>query len=295
MRSDSTEKRNLSNYIIWLLSIIAAGLIIAVIYQNILIKKSQEKPTPIIKESRLSEQETFGKDTQLLKSKPNKIESLRNENLKEEGHKERIADGSNIDKYYAPMLKRLSLSEQETKEFCDFLQKRRKVWNQLSDELNNGLKTEEEIKELSAKMENIAWEYDDQAKKLLGYKRYQQYSEFHNYMGIFRRDPIEEIESQLSENDAMNKIQEDQLITVMAQAFDNFMSFSNPEIKGPPGFRIKLKDKEVGNKMSKDLDSLKENYFTAADAILTENQMKIFKDFIEYQIDIRKTFYKTMK
>lgn len=286
----------MSNFIIWSLSITAIALLIIIVHQKI--KKSQglgeateniTKDKPVI----IKQSTDDNKNAQQFQADINSFKSVDNQNSYEEEHKkDKIADGSEIDKYYLPLLKRLALSQQETKEFSAFLQERRTVWNRLSDELNNSSKMDDEKKDLIKKLEDSAWEYDNRARKLLGYKRYQQYSEFHNYMGIFRRDPIEEIDSQLDVNDALNKVQEEQLITAMAEAFDNFMSFAVPEVKGPPGFRIKLKDRDVGNKMREDLDSLRENYMFCAKSILTENQRKVYTDFIDYQIRIRKMFYK---
>ena len=133
------------------------------------------------------------------------------------------------------------------------------------------------------------------ARELLGEENYQKYNQYNSALGVFPEDPITQFEELLEPGEELEIFQEEQLIVAMAEEFEEFLLSTVPDLKGPPGFRVGMRDEDIGSKIAENLDSLQERYLIRAESILTESQMERFEKSIENQIKGRKLLYNQKK
>lgn len=209
-----------------------------------------------------------------------------------------VGDGSGSDRgiilgTYSPLLKRLELSAEASDEFVKFLAERRQAWIEIEDEILTLDLLEDDREATLKELEDLAWEYDEKALELLGYKNYQKYNEYNSCMGIFLTDPVDEFKGELSIKEEINYFQEEQLASAMAEEYEDFLSSTVPEVKGPPGFKIGMQDEKTVSKIVDGLDNLQKRYITSARSILTESQMNTFKVTIQSMIIQRKLSFQS--
>lgn len=308
-----SDKGQLNNWLTRLLSIAACILFILIVRQYITIQKAQNDVNPsgtltTVDTKRtnpltVNQQEAeYKKTIQLLQTQLN---NLQNVTTQDPGASRAGAipppDGSGfggyngddgiINRTYKPLLKKLNLSSEETEKFMQFLVERRQSWIEIEDEILTVSLSDEDWEATIKELESIAWEYDDKARKLLGYDNYAKYNEYNNSIGIFLTDPVEEFVNVLGSNEEINNYQSDQLYASMADEFEEFVASSLPEVKGPPGFRIGLQDENVVNEIVDGLDNLQQRYISRAESILSESQMNAFVNVIDSMIAQRKVSY----
>jgi hypothetical protein len=305
-------KKFLNKWLNWFLGIVACILLVLIIYQN-----QRSKHDDIVIHTQTDGEQADLQTIQRLQSQLNDIQAASSKKTIQQNQiknakppNSQSANGSGatppvkkglsggekanksiVTRTYDPLFQRLELSTKEAKAFKRFLMERRRVWNELEQELLDGSTSEKDKESLLKELEASAWEYDQKAKELLGEENYKKYNQYNSAVGLFATDPVSQFENSLKEGEEINKTQEDQLLDAMAKEFDGFLSATVPEVKGPPGFKVGMRDEAVGSKIAENLDSLQHKYFTAAKATLSETQLRRFRITLRPLIEERKNFY----
>jgi len=310
------KKYLLINWIIWLLSIAACIFLVAIVHQNIKIQSLQKNLADIGTVAHadsgqgepvtVNQQADYEKTIQQLQGH---LKDLQTAGDQDPGAGRAgaipppdgsIDGGQNVDKgiiakSYKALLKRLELSSEESEEFIKFLTERRQAWIEIEDEITNVAQSENDVETLKKELEDSAWEYNKKARELLGEKNYQKYNEYNSSLGIFMTNPVDEFKTELVAEEEINKFQEEQLVSAMAEEFEEFISSTVPNVKGPPGFRVGMSDEKVVSKIADGLSRLQEGYLASASSILTDSQMKKFENIIKTKIAEREMFFKYTK
>lgn len=201
------------------------------------------------------------------------------------------SDRAIVSEGYGSLLEKMGLSSEESEAFARVLAERRQYLMQIEEDMLT-LDTDDSMAFLD-ELEASAFEYDEKVQELLGYENYQKLKEYNSCTGIFLSNPVDEFNSALSADEKIDDFQTEQLVSAMAEEYDDFLSSTLPEVTGPSGFKVVTQDEETVSKIVDNLDDLQEQYFTRASSILTGSQLKTFKAKIGSMINERKLFFQS--
>jgi hypothetical protein len=311
------EKNLLRKWIGWLLSIVAFILIVDIIYENIKeknntnsyvsnYKNTKDKKSEVgtnlrdpikhVGSNAYKQRTNNEKSTQTLKPEDKQIdikqaESVLAENEIQTSQAIKVKTEKNfIYKYYSPLFKRLNFSPEDEGDFMKLFIGAPSPFSDIEEEVREGSKSKDEIQRELKKLEDLAYERDKNLQDLLGDEKYQELNQWINYMGPLDADPIGELEQLLDTANKLSKEQGENLIASMAEVFDEFNKNFLPDVKGPPAFRVGIRDEAVVMTINDHLDYFQERYLDCARAILSDSQMKDFEEIIKEKVDDRKNF-----
>jgi hypothetical protein len=190
-----------------------------------------------------------------------------------------------MDQLYAPLLKQLGLTPEESAKFKDLLADNMSKATEKASSLFSGLSATNHA-ELASAMAADQKTFDEQVKSLLGDDRYAQYKDYQLTVG--ERTQLNLFRQQTGTDNPLSDQQTEQLLTLMKEEKQN-ASANGQTLSGlgqdQAGLQAMLSD-EQAEKLLQSQQDISQRVYDRARSILSPEQMDSFGTFQTNQLQM---------
>ncbi|MFC1497930.1 hypothetical protein ACFLS1_05590 [Verrucomicrobiota bacterium] len=191
----------------------------------------------------------------------------------------RAQQKASMDISHASLFKYLELSEEDTETFKDLLLEKQMSLIDLSLGMMDGSVSPEERQESIIRIQELTSEFNDKIKTFLGEEDYKVYGEFEKTQP--ERMQVNLFNQSLGADNKLSEEQEHEMIVSMHEERTNFR-FSN-NFDQQENFDMSNFNEKSVNRHLDELTQIQDKYIARAEEILTDSQMKQFRNSLDQQ------------